>query len=485
MDDKKQIAAAIKDYLARERISREQFAFKTKLGKSTVDKLLTGLFSEKTLAVVESHTKLALREMLPAGARPAGATAAPASAKPSIAVLPFTNLSGDSEQDYLADGITEDIITALARLSWLFVIARHSTFVYKGRGVDVRQVGRELGVRYVLEGSVRRGGSEVRVNAQLIDATTGGHVWADRYDGDMDNIFGLQDRVTRSVVAALAVELTSDDRQRVARRGTSNAQAYDVFLKGWQHYLRQTPEDFRAAIGYFKKAVDLDPQYPRAYAALAAAHWEASRRLWDIALGLRRHHDAQFAAEQFLEKAMRDPTPLAHEVSSAMLLHAHQHEAAVDEARKAIAADPNDADAYVALSAALSFSGKGREALKQIERASRLNPHFPSHYVYQRGLAQFVAADYGAAAESLEQSLSINSDDYWSQRLVLATYGLLGRKEKTGPLLEEIKRARQGRGWTIYLDPPTIKAIAYWYPFAREADAEKFAEGLRRAGVPD
>lgn len=406
-------------------------------------------------------------------------------AQPSIAVLPFENLGGDPEQSYFADGMTDDLITDLSRVSGLFVIARNSTFAYKGKPRDVREIARALGVRYVLEGSVRRSGAEVRINAQLIDATTGGHVWAERYDGDMKSIFGLQDRVARAVVSALAIELTKDERERVARRGTSNAQAYDVFLKGWQHYLRQTPQDFRAAIGYFNKAVELDPLYARAYAALAATHWEASRRLWDVALGLRHHHDAQFAAEQYLAKAMRDPTPLAHEVSSAMLLHAQNHDGAVAEALKAIAADPNDADAYVALSAALNFSGKNEEALKHIDRAMRLNPHFPSHYLYQRGLAQFIAANYETAAATLEHSLKLNPDDYWSQRLLLAVHGLLGRTERAAAMLEEIKNSRQGRGWTIYLDPPTIKAIMYWYPFKREADARRLAEGLRKAGVPD
>ena len=172
--------------------------------------------------------------------------------KPSIAVLPFDNMSGDAEQAYFADGVTEDLITDLSKVAGLFVIARNSTFAYKGKAKDIREIAKALGVRYVLEGSVRRSGNDIRVNAQLIDASTGGHVWADRYDGDMKNIFGLQDKVTKSVVGALAVELTKEDRERVARRETENAEAYDMFLKGWQNYLRQTPEDFegRADFGH-------------------------------------------------------------------------------------------------------------------------------------------------------------------------------------------------------------------------------------------
>ena len=405
--------------------------------------------------------------------------------KPSIAVLPFENMGGDPEQSYFADGISEDLITDLSKIGGLFVIARNSTFAYKGKAHDVREIARALGVRYVLEGSVRRSGGDVRVNAQLIDATTGGHVWAERYDGDLKNIFGLQDKVTRNVVSALAVELTKEDRGRVARRGTENAEAYDEFLKGWQHYLRQTPDDFRTAIVQFKKAAELDPNYGRAYAALAATYWEANTRYWAVALGLARQHEAQFQAEQFLAKAMLHPTPLAHEVASAMALYAQQYNDAVSEAKKAVAADPNDADGYVALAGALTFSGKPREALESVERAIRLNPHSPSYYLYQLGLAQFGLNRLDDAAVSLEKALALNPEEYWSQRLLLSTYGLLGRREKAAKLLDEMNKAGVRRGSLAYLDPITIRAITYWYPFAARADAERFADGLRKAGVPD
>ena len=211
---RKRVAGALKDYLARERLSREQFAFKTKLGKSTVDKLLIGLFSEKTLAVVESHTGLALRPLLGTD----GPSAAPAALKPldgpSIAVLPFANLGGD--QEFIADGLTEDIITALARLRWLFVIARNSTFVYKGKAVDVRQVARDLGVRYVLEGSVRTAGKQIRITGQLIDAETGKHIWAEKYDRDLNDIFAVQDDIAERVVAAVEPHLYAEEGYRAA-----------------------------------------------------------------------------------------------------------------------------------------------------------------------------------------------------------------------------------------------------------------------------
>ena len=190
--------------------------------------------------------------------------------KPSIAVLPFNNLSGSAEQEYFADGMTEDIITDLSQISGLFVIARNSSFKYKGKSIDLREGARELGVRFILEGSVRRAGDQVRVNAQLIDATTGGHVWAKRYDGTLKDVFALQDKVTQQIVAALSVKLTAGERERTAQHETNSPAAYDTFLKGWEHYRRRTPGDFAKAVAYFQRAAELDPRYGRAYAAQAA-----------------------------------------------------------------------------------------------------------------------------------------------------------------------------------------------------------------------
>jgi TolB-like protein/class 3 adenylate cyclase len=188
--------------------------------------------------------------------------------KPSIAVLPFDNISGDPEQEYFSDGMTDDLITDLSKISGLFVIGRNSTFAYKGKPVKIRQVAEELGVRYILEGSVRRDENMVRINAQLIDATTGGHLWAERYDEQMNNIFSLQDKITQKIVEALAVKLTIDEKEAIPKKETDNLEAYLTFRKGWQHYRRFTPEEFSEAIPLFEKAIELDPNYWRAYAAL-------------------------------------------------------------------------------------------------------------------------------------------------------------------------------------------------------------------------
>jgi TolB-like protein/class 3 adenylate cyclase/Flp pilus assembly protein TadD len=418
-----------------------------------------------------------------APAKPAAQTVVPApSGKPSVAVLPFDNMSGGAEQAYFADGITEDLITDLSKVAGLVVIARNSTFQYKGKPHDIREIGKALNARYVLEGSVRRSGESVRVNAQLIDAGTGAHVWADRYDGEFRNIFALQDTIARNVVKALSVELTKDDRERVAKRGTDNVQAYDAFLRGWEQYLRQTPDDFRAAIGNFKKAAELDPSYGRAYAALASIYWEAYTRYWGPAIGLSRH--TQYDAEQYLAKAMREPTPLAYQVSSAMLLHAQQHEQAIAEARQAVASDPNDADGHIALAGALSFAGRPAEALEAVERAMRLNPHYPSSYPYQRGLALFGLNRIGEAVASLERAVELNPEDYWSRRLLLSGYGLLGRNESAAKLLASMQ-TKDRRGQLAAYDPLSVRAVSYWYPFARTDDARRFAAGLVQAGVPN
>jgi len=404
--------------------------------------------------------------------------------RPSIAVLPFENMGGDPEQAYFADGLTEDLITDLSKVSGLFVIARNSTFVYKGKAADVRDVARALGVRYVLEGSVRRSGNDVRVNAQLIDGATGGHLWATRHDGEWKHIFSLQDTVARSVVDALAVELTKDDRQRVERRETANADAYDEFLKGWQLYLRQTPADFVAAIVHFNAAVELDPNYGRAYAALAAIHWEAYTRYWGRAIGVGNQLEPLGRAEQFLSLAMKNPTPLAYQVSSATLLRGQQYEEAAAEAMRGIASDPNDPDGYLAMAAVLSFTGKAGEALELVQRAMRLNPHYPPHYLYQLGLAQFGLGHLEEARSSLEKAIAGNAGDHWSERLLLATYGLLGQRAAGTKLLEAMTGKEQ-RGLAANFDPITVNAVTYWYPFAVPSDAKRFVDGLRKAGVPE
>jgi TolB-like protein/class 3 adenylate cyclase len=310
--------------------------------------------------------------------------------KPSIAVLPFTNISEDPKQDYFADGMTEDLITDLSKISGLFVIARNSVFNYKGKPVKPRQVSRELGVRYVLEGSVRKADDRVRINAQLIDATTGGHLWAERYDGKLVDIFALQDKVTQKIVAALAVKLTAGEQELVARKDTGTIEAYDAFLQGWQHYRRITRDDLAKAVTYLKKAIELDPNYGRAHAALAGAYWLSYRRGWSWKMDWPYEVKSRvpLLAHEHLEKALKSPTSLAHQVASWMLVHEPLHDEAIAEAERAIALNPNDVDNLFAMARALIFGGRAEEGADYVKKALRLDPHYPAEYLSFLGSPQ-------------------------------------------------------------------------------------------------
>jgi TolB-like protein/Flp pilus assembly protein TadD len=399
--------------------------------------------------------------------------------KPSIAVLPFTNMSTDAEQEYFADGMTEDLITDLSKISGLFVISRNSVFTYKGQAVKIPEVARELGVRYVMEGSVRRAGNQVRVNAQLIDATTGGHIWAERYDGTYEDVFSLQDKITSKIVASLAVKLTQGEQGQITQKETDNTKAYDTFLKGWEQYLKQTAESFRQALSLFKKATELDPGYSRAYAALSLTLWQGWKRYWHNNMGYIGPHDIRFEAEEYLARAMEEPTPLALQISTAMLAQWGRHDEAVAEGERAIATDPNSADGYVALAGALNLAGYPDKALPLMEKAVRLNPHYPTSYLYELGLARYSMEQYDEAAVVLERAEILNPDDRWSSRLLIATLGQLNRTKEAVAIIDRIEGNWRG------FDPLSVRGVAFWYPFKEPADVKRLADGLRKAGVPD
>ncbi|MHC4457756.1 MAG: adenylate/guanylate cyclase domain-containing protein [Planctomycetota bacterium] len=397
--------------------------------------------------------------------------------KPSIAVLPFVNMSGDPEQEYFSDGITEDLITDLSQMSGLFVIARNSTFVYKGKPVKIRQVAEELGVRYVLEGSVRKAGEQVRINTQLIDATTGGHLWAKRYDGRLDDVFGLQDKITRKIVAALAVKLSAGEQEMVTRKETDNIEAYDTFLKGWEHYRRWTPEDFRKAISYFERAIELDPHYGRAYAALASVYFECSIRSWDWPQDLRLSMEACYShMEKYLQAAMNNPTPLAHQVASKRFIALHYHEAAIAEAERAIALDPNDADGYMAMAYALIYSGKPEEAVDFAKKGMRLDPRNLANYLYTLGVAHFGMEQFQEAASLFERAFKLNPELGQLERAYLAVaYVYLGQEEKARAELDKPE-----------IEVREIYDIYFRYTIARyknRKDKDRLLDGLRKVGL--
>ena len=404
--------------------------------------------------------------------------------KPSIVVLPFANMSDDPQQEYFADGMTDDLITDLSKISGLFVISRNSAFTYKGKNVDVQAVGKELGVKYVLEGSVRRAGDQVRINAQLIDANSGGHIWADRYDGSMLDVFALQDLVTRKILAGLAVNLTTSEVVAQTRGGTLNAEAYDAFLQGWEHYQRVTIDDFIKAIPHFQTAVDLDPDYGQAYAALASLYWITFRygdpwslkvnpdaNNWVSVTGVRDKVD------EYTSLAMRNPSPLAHKVKSAISWDYRQFDESVDEAERAVTLDPNDPDGYVALAWALIFSGRPQEAVVAVERAMRLDPLHPGVYMYALGTARLALHEYGDSIADLNRALE-RSPEYREINLPLVVaYVYSDRHEEARAALK-----RYTDVWTSF-QRSKIDGVMAWVPFQRESDMRHFGGALVKAGM--
>ena len=388
--------------------------------------------------------------------------------KPSIAVLPFVNLSEDPKQEYFTDGMTDDLITDLSKISGLFVIARNSVFQYKGKPVDVKKINRELGVRYVLEGSVRRADNQVRINAQLIDGTTGGHLWAERYDGKMDNIFALQDKITGKIVAALAVKLTGGEQEQVARKDTDNIAAYDAFLQGWEHYRRRTPDDWAKAASYFNKAIELDPNYSRAHAALGSIYFNDLVYGWNSSLGLGTGEVRKLASKH-TQKALNNPTSLSYWLDSQMSLHFHEHEKAISEAERAIALDPNDPSNHVQMAYALIFAGRPKEAVDFIKRAMRLDPHYPAYYLYVLGLSHFAMGQLEEAVTLFERVHRRNPEvRRWAAPLA-ATYAHLGRDQEARAVLVS--------GATF------LARVWYYWPFKDPAVMDRFTEGLRKAGL--
>jgi len=401
---------------------------------------------------------------------------------PSIAVLPFDNLSSDPEQTYFADGMTEDLITDLSRVPGLFVIARNSTFAYKGKAVNFRQVGAELGVRYILEGSVRKTNDQVRINAQLIDIKTGGHLWAERYDGSWNQIFALQDRVAKRIVMALTLNLTKDDVKPI-RRYTASSDAYEAFLKGWVYYQRFSADDFTRAVPYFEQAIHLDPNYGRAYAALASLYWKSAREgyTWTSKVSpdssdWRAFTSSRFKVDKYLELAMRNPSPLAYQVASATSLDLRQFNDAIDLARKSVALDPNDPDGYVALAWAMIYAGHPEEALAEVERAMRLDPKNTAAYFFVHGMALLGVKQYTDALKALlraQEKYPEHSDVNFPLAVVL---GELGRKDEA-----RVTLARYTGAWKAKF--MTLDGAMAWWPFKRESDIRLFGNRVADAGL--
>jgi len=291
--------------------------------------------------------------------------------KPSIVVLPFINMSDDPKQEYFSDGMAEDLMTDLSKISGLLVISRNSAFAYKGKSIESKQIAEKLGVRYLLEGSVRKAGEQVRINAQLIDATTDHHLWAERYDGKMDNIFVLQDKITQKIVAALAVKLAKEEQEHLASRETSNIAAYDAFLKGMDYLNRH--DRTAKALSYFEKAIKLDPNYGRAYAGLARAYEDASYFDLFSRFGLS-FQETRLWMRHYLQLAMKNPTSFASVLNAMIIYLERRYEEAIAEIRRAITIDPNNAQSNWNMSRALTAGGRPEEAIEYAKIALRIDP---------------------------------------------------------------------------------------------------------------
>ena len=408
---------------------------------------------------------------------PEARTPLPLPDRPSIAVLPFQNMSGDPEQEYFADGMVEDITTELSRISWLFVIARNSAFTYKGKAVDIKQVGRELGVRYVLEGSVRKAGSRVRITGQLINAETGAHLWADRFDGELSNIFDLQDKVTESVLIAIFPKLQQSELDRANRKPTENLTAYDYYLRGVSKFQQFEKEALTDALVLFNKAIELDNRFARPYAAMAGWYtvWLFSGWSTD------RDHDVSEAirvARKAIELGRRDTFVLG-QAGWTLALLANEVEQAADYLERATTESPNSAFAWSFRGAINVLLGNHEKATDYCKRALRLSPLDSSIFSTYTALAQaaFFLSDYEAALKWAELARRANPRFLGAHGVIIAAHALLGQMDAARKAWEA---ARQ-------ISSPSIRIsmIRERFPLRRDQDVAKLAEGYRLAGVPE
>jgi len=356
--------------------------------------------------------------------------------KPSIAVLPFVNMSDDLSQEYFSDGMTDDLITDLSKISGLFVIARNSVFTYKGRSVKVEQISRELGVRYVLEGSVRKAGEHVRINAQLIDATTGGHVWAERYDRNLKDIFALQDEVTQKIVTALVVKLTSYEKRRLVRKGTDNIEAYESTLRGVDYFFRFTPDENTKARQMFNKAIGLDPKYAMAYTWLGWTYWLEWAFGWSVdSQSLDRAFESAQQALS-LDKSLSKVYALLGKI----YLWKKQYDQAIVALEKATAVTLNYADGIAGLGEVLQFAGRPGEAIEMFKKAIRLNPIPPVWYYHGLGSAYYLTGRYDEAIVALKRVINRNPNFWPAHIYMAASYVELKQDEKARAEVAEILR---------------------------------------------
>jgi len=386
---------------------------------------------------------------------------------PSIAVLPFENMSSDPEQEYFSDGITDDIITEISRIPEVMVISRNSTFTYKGKAAKVQDVCRDLGVRYVLEGSVRKAGERVRINAQLIDGRSGGHLWAERYDRALEDIFAVQDDVTEKIVRALEVKLIGGAAALQAREHSHDPEAYDCVLRGREQYRLFSTDSNAAARELYERAIALDPDYAEPYAGLAETYVQ------EWFMGAEPTLDRAFELAQ--QATARDPNlPLVQEALSTVHLFKKQHVESIATAQRWIDLEPSNADAYATLAGAMHFSGDNEEVIALVEKAMRLNPFYPFYYPHYIGLANMAMRRFDEAVVALKRAVVRNPEALWPHVFLAACYGHLGETTQAGAQLAEVRR----------INPEfSISSLLRLLPYKSRADVDLLIDGLRKAGL--
>ena len=392
--------------------------------------------------------------------------------KPSIAVLPFSNMSGDPEQEYFADGITEDIITALSHHRWFFVIAGASSFVYKGRAVDVKQVARELGVRYILEGSVRKAGQRVRITGQLIEAETGNQLWAERFDRDLADIFSIQDEITQSVVSAIEPEMLLFEGKRAFRKSAGNLDAFDCCMRAMWHFSQLLPEQHGQAIALLRQAIKLDPNFAQAHMALGRTLASRVFYGWSNDIGSDSSESYQAAARAI---SIDDRDPYSHYAFCWASLLKRMHAQALAEAQRSIDLNPNFALGFFALGAIRVYIGHFREAIDALLRSLRLNPNDPQvgSVLYFIGLAHYHQENYEETIHYCQLAVRPRRF-YVGLRTLLASLGQLGRAEEAKSLLDEFNSLQPKEAQQVFEITTPYLDLKY---------REHVMDGLRRAGV--
>ena len=393
--------------------------------------------------------------------------------KPSIAVLPFTNMSGDPSQEHFSYGLTDQIINGLCKVSNLFVIGRNSSFAYKGKPITTKQIAKELGVRYILEGSVQRAGDRVRITAQLIDATTDYHLWSESYDRNMSDIFALQDEITIKLISSMTINLTVGEQARLWEGGTTNIQAYDRLMRGNEYLNRNNEKDTKQARQYFKEAINIDDAYDFAYVLLGYTHVFDLVFRWSKS-PLRSFEEAEKIAKKAI--ALNDSLDMAHTLLGWIYLFKRQHDKAIKEGERAIELSPNGAEAHAQLAFFLIFSDETDSAIILLERAFRLNPIPLTYYYDFLAIAYRNNGQYEKAIELCKKGLSGNPDNLSAYLTLTISYSLFNYTEEASKAAEEVLR----------IDPNfSLEYYAKTIPYKHQETGDKYVEALHKAGLPD